>query len=83
MNRALKSTGHQQDIIDRFDLGDLSLSTRRDNRTNLARQRHQPTVAQNMGLIGKAPRELGQCFFCYSNFKILRLSQIFETFSNF
>ena len=63
MNRALKSTGHQQDIIDRFDLGDLSLSTRRDNRTNLARQRHQPTVAQNMGLIGKAPRELGQCFF--------------------
>ena len=53
MNRALKSTGHQQDILNRLDLGDLNLSGRSRPRRNT-----RPSVAQNMGLVPRPPKPM-------------------------
>ena len=57
MNSALKSAGLQQDIVERLDLGDLSLGPSRRNAHNRNRQRN--TLAQKMGLQPQKPKELG------------------------
>lgn len=57
MNSALKSAGLQQDILERLDLGDLSLGPSRRNAHNRNRQRN--TLAQKMGLQPQKPKELG------------------------
>lgn len=60
MNRALKSTGHQQAILESLGLDDIDMHppTRRRPIRGARSRPTKPTVAQKMGLVQKAAGEL-------------------------
>ena len=61
MNRALKSTGHQQAILESLGLADTEMrppNRRRPMIRGLRSRPTKPTIAQSMGLVQKSAGEL-------------------------